>query len=311
MGIISQAVAQVQNLETRQLLSALFVSKDIVTDGQTFTGEHSVITSGHSFTQTIRIRNTDSVGWTGLKMVHVGGDSLGGTAESVAVPCTQPKGIAVISLPLKANKNLSQGAAQLGSWQLQDSRGNPITIQGLTYGLSKFNGKLEISITINPPPSSNTPNLANIAYQSGAYVNNNWGGQCTAFVSGRAREKGFSWTYSGGPGQAALDWATNNHKTVSLQIQATKGHPAIPAVPRANAIAVWTGHVAYVEAASGGNVTINEANVTSFSSYAGNNDPSGAWWGGGYDGNGPQTMTADHLATGRTGVGTFLGYIYL
>jgi len=135
----------------------------------------------------------------------------------------------------------------------------------------------------------------NAAYQGpdNPYAKSGYGGQCTSFVWGRVKEKlGISLPFT---------------KSAKYWWEDTKGLN-FGSSPRANAIAVWAGdstnpygHVAFVEAVSGNNITFNEANV---STYNGSN------FGGGYDGN-PETLNITNFEHRGTGVGQLLGYIYL
>ncbi len=120
-----------------------------------------------------------------------------------------------------------------------------------------------------------------------------FGGQCTAFAWGRAHEK------------LGIELNTVHHgKTWLDETNLPKGNTA-----QANAIAVWGGdsvnpygHVAFVEAVTGDNIIINEANVETFKKENGD-------WGGGYDGH-SKPLTTDEMKK-RPGAGDLLGYIYL
>ena len=126
------------------------------------------------------------------------------------------------------------------------------------------------------------------------FFTSGFGGQCTAFCWGRAKEKlGISLPFRG---NAQTWWSS------------AQGVYQTGSNPQANSIAVWSyaglGHVAFVEEVAGDQVTVNEANV---STYVNTN------WGGGYDGvtktRSAATWAARNL--GSSGATQFLGYIYL
>ena len=126
------------------------------------------------------------------------------------------------------------------------------------------------------------------------FFNAGHGGQCTSFCWGRAREKlGISLPFLGN----ALTWWN------SAQGVYQTGSEAQP-----NSIAVWSyngyGHVAFVEAVVGDQVTLTEANVSTYV----NTD-----WGGGYDGIPKTRSKADWTARnlGTAGLTQLMGYIYL
>lgn len=140
------------------------------------------------------------------------------------------------------------------------------------------------------------PNLGNPAYSSdNPLYNAGYGGQCTWFVWGRAKEKlGISLPME----DNADNWYSE-----------AQGHFSVGSSPQPNSIAVWAGsanypagHVAFVEDVGedgSGNpaVIINEAN---FNNY----EPTG----GGYNGS-PELVTINDMAT--RGPGNLDGYIYL
>ena len=139
--------------------------------------------------------------------------------------------------------------------------------------------------------STDYPNLSNPAYSTlNPFYQSGYGGQCTAFAWGRAKEKvGISLPFRG----HAVTW-WNGAANAGFQRGSS---------PRANSLAIWSygtyGHVAYVERVDGSNVIFNEAN---WSTYKATN------WGGGYDGS-PKTLTATGML--KRGNYTLLGYIYL
>jgi len=144
-------------------------------------------------------------------------------------------------------------------------------------------------IYASPETARDMPNLDSPCYKSdNIFAVGGYGGQCTAFVYGRAKEKlKIDIPFRAGAGQ----WWTECPK------YGVRGQ-----IPRADSIAVWvhgnSGHVAYVERVEGNKVFINEANVETFK---------GTQWGGGYDGKSKE-LTTDQM---KSHVGTLVGYIYL
>jgi surface antigen len=253
----------------------------------------------------------------------------------VPIPTTEPGDTVTVTVPLCAKASAaSPGAAQLAFWQIKNGSA-VVPISGLTYsawcpkvgttGIGYPQDKLWASITINPTSGPMLPDLASPAYTtSNPYATENLGGQCTAFVWGRAYELGFNLTtLLGTPtlnaGQPWIDAANAAYQAGRL--------PSAPDMtPSANSIAVWSGHVAYVESVTtkvvSGNTIVtggflNEANCTSYKKFADNNDPefpentdqSGPpVWGGGYDGKTePLSTVMNWLAAAHE---TFLGYIH-
>jgi surface antigen len=274
---------------------------------------HAVFMDGSSFTQQFRVQNTDNATWSGRYLLRVGAsDSLGGSANSIAIPSIAPGATATISLPLRAVKSYgdSKGAAQLGCWEMHSG---PSFSYPLVYINGVTNGRLWTSITITSNVyGPGIPRLNTWSYTStvNPYVNINYGGQCTAFVWGRAAEQlGVQLQVTSAAGQGWVNALTGAGKPYTIDM-----------TPKANSIAVWkdaygAGHVAYVEATNGSgntaNVLLNEANWKSYQSYASLHDVSGREWGGGYDGS-PQWLTHSDLVN-RTSPShiTFLGYIHL
>jgi len=140
-----------------------------------------------------------------------------------------------------------------------------------------------------------------------------YGGQCTAFCWGRAKEKLDIELGTEFYGHAQTWWSQRAYRS---------GLDPLP-----NSIAVWSyyvenatgtldhvGHVAFVEDVIDDNVKLNEANFRTYS-------PTNGDWGGGYDGSdgenaGPKTMKIGdmnpRLLNKRTGkTMELLGYIYL
>ena len=121
-------------------------------------------------------------------------------------------------------------------------------------------------------------------------------GQCTAFAWGRALDRlGISLSARG---DGSTWWETPDDNITQTSTD----------VPRANSIAVWGentsnphGHVAYVEEVDGDIIYINEANTNP--TYA-NTD-----LGGGY--NGYTRVFTQKEMEGRSGVGSWRGYLYL
>ena len=146
------------------------------------------------------------------------------------------------------------------------------------------------------PPIPPEPNLYSNSYNKtlNPFAQANLYGQCTWYAWGRANEV----TGKNIP-------CRNNAKTW-YDVARNNGY-SVGSVPKANSIAVWSkgeyGHVAYVEAVSGNNVTITESNwdrVTYGYQYT---IEDGIYYYSGY-----KTLTISQM-NGR--YGTLLGYIYL
>lgn len=141
------------------------------------------------------------------------------------------------------------------------------------------------------------PNLNNPAYSAASgnpFAKAGNGGQCTAFVWGRALEL---------TGQR-LD-TTKHGKYWYIQTNFKKGNS-----PKPRSIAVWDGventygHVAFVESViDNGSLIINEANVNSYRKEDKSN------YGGGYDGK-PKVLSPQQISY-RKSIGKLIGYIYL
>jgi surface antigen len=155
-----------------------------------------------------------------------------------------------------------------------------------------------------PLPQSSITNIGGLNLKSPAYTSENpfaqagYGGQCTAFVWGRALEvigKELDTTRN-------LDTARNGKYWFGMT-KLPKGQ-----TPKPKSVAVWGGdsissygHVAFVEDVdSDGNATINEANFRKYKSTI---------FGGGYDGS-PIKLSQQQMSY-RSGAGILLGYIYL
>ena len=147
-------------------------------------------------------------------------------------------------------------------------------------------------VSVGHPVSTDTSPAAYCGQNP--FFNSGFGGQCTAFCWGRAKEKlGLSLPFTG---NAQTWWST------------AQGLYQTGSDAQANSIAVWSyaglGHVAFVEEVIGDQVTLNEANIET---YDGTN------WGGGYDGvtktRSKATWAARNL--GSSGATQLLGYIYL
>ena len=276
-----------------QVTTANFVSKSVA--------DHTVVSYGSAFTQTFKLQNTGNTTWSGFKLVLVSASDHLGAASSVSVPTTAPGQTATINMSLQANKTSGSGAAQLAYWNLMNGS-TVIPIRGTSYSNSVAKNKVWTEITVDAPIGPGYPRLNTAGYGSAnPYVKDGYGGQCTAFVWGRVYEMGFSTQFppvSGDAGQPWIDAANNSAHRYTVS-----------PTPRANSIAVWSGHVAYVESVNGSTVVISEANRDSYNSYAAVNDPTGAYtWGGGYDGN-QKYLTVSSMKTynGQT----LLGYIYV
>ena len=200
------------------------------------------------------------------------------------------------------------GAAQLDVWELRNGSGQIVNVASTPTSRPTLQGRLWTSITINPSaPDSSWPRLSNTAYTTAnPYVTSSLGGQCTAYVWGRALEKvGKKIGITTAAGQVYKDTAVKLGYTVSK-------------TPKTNSIAVWkddkgSGHVAFVENVNGTRIAWTEANFGSYGSFASVNDPAGKTsadqWGGGFDGQ-VQSSSITSFENHSTGF-TFLGYIYL
>jgi surface antigen len=271
---------------------ALFVSKSIAT--------RQVTEEGSPFKQVIKLKNTGTTPWTGCVLARLATygpnkkatDALGATSDSVPVATTKPGETATIELSLKATKSdPKSGAAQSAPWELRRADGTkiPIMVDATTQAKA---GCVWTTVTVNPAPSPLTPDLKHAAYVDGAantYVKIGNGGQCTAFVYGRIKEK-LGVALEKLPGSA---FGSNNAGQKWIDQLTGPGKPcALSQAPRANSVAVWSltadpnqGHVAFVEGiAANGDVQYNEANWASWQSFASDNGPDSDTWGGGYDG---------------------------
>lgn len=297
--------------------TALFVSKTIAT--------RQVMSENAPFKQVIQLKNTGTDAWTGYKLVRLPTygtakkqtDLLGATVSTVAVPTTATGAIATIELNLKAVKsNPKSGAAQAAPWELQKADGTKVMILTNPTTPAK-GGNVWTVITINPMSGVNIPNLSNAAYTDltgNKYVAIGNGGQCTAFVYGRIKEK-LNISLDKVPG-AAFGCNAAGQKWID-QLTGPGRPYTFSQAPRANAIAVWTmntdpnqGHVAFVEGIDGsGNILLNEANGSSYASFAADNGPDSDTWGGGYDGRlkpVPGAAMSAHLGPQQS----LRGYIY-
>ncbi|HRH93555.1 MAG TPA: CHAP domain-containing protein [Candidatus Peribacteria bacterium] len=297
-------------------LGALFVSKSVATRQPV--GENT------PFTQTVVLKNMCPDAWTGCTMVRLASfgaankpaDLLGAASSSVAVPVTAAGATASINLSLKGVKsNPKSGAAQAAPWELRRPDGGKITIF-TAPGTPAKGGAVWTVVSLNPAAGNNLPDLRNAAYtdpSANLYVQIGNGGQCTAFVYGRIKEKlkidlrGVPTFGSNAAGQKWIDQLTGAGKPYQFS-----------AAPRANSIAVWTlnsdpnnGHVAFVEAVdAAGNIQLNEANGSSYASFAADNGPDSDTWGGGYDGrlkSVPAAQMNGHLGPAQS----LKGYIYV
>jgi|GEM_PF-2628989 len=272
--------------------SALFVSKSIAT--------RTVIPENAPFSQIIELQNIGKEEWKGYTLVRMktygtanaATDVLGAATDSVPVPTTKPGKTAVVTLTLKGVKsNPKSGAAQASPWELRKSDGTKVTIV-TSPGNPAKGGAVWTVVTLNPLPGPNLPNLRHPAYVNPAenkYVSIGYGGQCTAFVYARIKEKlnvdltkvsGATFG-SNAAGQKWIDQLTGPGKPYSLS-----------PTPKPHSVAVWClnadpnqGHIAFVESVDpNGKVSYNEANAISIGSFAASNGPDSDSWGGGYDG---------------------------
>jgi surface antigen len=293
--------------------AATFTSKSV--------SDHSVVNAGASFTQSFVFTNSGNTTWTGYTLVLVtAGDHLGAPA-SIAIPTTAPGATVTVTVPLQAVKTYAnEGASQLAFWEVRNGS-TVVPISGTSYTNSNGMAKNRVwtAITINPTSGPYLPNLAATEYTSSmnVYVPEGNGGECVAYVWGRADELlGIKLPWQANAGQP---WIT----------AAKKAGYKVDMTPTSNSIAVWVntvtgiGHVAYVEnvvtgaTASTTSVTISEANFTSYLDFADSNDPNNASntralvprWGGGYDG--VKTLTQTQMLTHTIRNLKLLGYIHL
>jgi len=153
-----------------------------------------------------------------------------------------------------------------------------------------------LSNELKAEAAATEPNWYGGAYTAGVnvYAMSSWFGQCTWYAWGRAYE------LTG----IKLPCRDDAHKWYS--IAANNGY-SVGAEPAENAIAVWSsgssGHVAYVEAVSGENVIISQANATNPIYIPKSKIEQGIAQ---YDGRMQLTKAAMKVK-----YGTLLGYIYL
>lgn len=285
--------------------TAAFVSKSVT--------DHSVFAPGAAFTQTFKFKNTGTSTWTGYNLVFVSGSDKLGVAASVAVPTAAPGATVTVNVPLQAvwTSGGSPGAAQLGYWQIR-SGSTVIPISGLAFNNPVAKDRVWTAITIDSPTGPGYPRLNSTGYANSVnpYFNIGNGGECTSFAWGRAYELwNIQLNVSSSAGQKWID--------------ALKGSYTVDKTPSANSIAVWSGHVAYVERVTGSGdsatLYLTEANFLSFGKYADLNDPQNTqdpnatkpWWGGGLEyGGSTKSITASEMNSRIKGQ-TFLGYIHL
>ena len=141
----------------------------------------------------------------------------------------------------------------------------------------------------NPQPgfaASDYPNPANPAYSSPPNpFSGGLHGECTWYVWGRTLEKLGIPLGSEFRGDAGSWYAESTY-------------PKDPNIPKPNSIAVWTGHVAFVEEVNGDNVTFTDAN------YLINAGPATD-----HKIHGPTTLTTAQMRA--KGSGAFEGYVYV
>lgn len=199
------------NVNISQCLSTLIISIILLTtftsgiaaavDSATFIEENypdwSVVDSGTSFTKTWKFQNSGTENWVGYTFNFARGDQLGGTNVD-PITQTAPGEFVEISVPLTAPPSPTT-AAKTGHWDILDENSNKVT-----------GGQVTVSVFINPTPGPNIPDLSKPShsrkdysyfYNGENYIGVNpfpWGGQCTAFVWGRANEKlGETYIFSG------------------------------------------------------------------------------------------------------------------
>ncbi len=309
-----------ESLETRAMLAAAspaatFVSKSVA--------DHAVVDAGNSFTESFTFLNSGKTTWSGYHLVLLSsGDHLG-APSSVPISTTPPGGTVTVTVPLDAVETYSdEGASQLAFWNIMTASNAVVPISGTSYTNSNrvAANRVWTSITINP---TSGPNLAAPEYTDGSGITNVYvpegnGGECVAYVWGRAYElTGVKLPWQANAGQPWITAAT----AAGFQVDMT---------PTNNSIAVWTnlntgiGHVAYVEGvvpgatASTTTVSITEANYADYLDFAAVNDPNNALdlnaliphWGGGYDGP-PEAFTQTQMLNHNYPVYQLLGYIHL
>ena len=282
-----------------------------------------MVDDGNSFTQSFTFINSGRTTWSGYNLVLLSsGDHLGAPA-SVPISTTPPGGKVTVTVPLEAMETYAyEGASQLAFWNIVTASHAVVPIRGTSYTNSNrvALNRVWTSITINP---TSGPNLASAEYTDGPGITNPYvpegnGGECVAYVWGRAYElTGAKLPWQANAGQP---WITAA-KAAGYQVSMT---------PTSNSIAVWTnvrtglGHVAYVEGvvpgatASTTIVSITESNYADYLDFAAVNDPGNArnpnalipHWGGGYDGP-PEAFTQTQMLTHNYPQYKLLGYIHL
>lgn len=309
-----------ESLEARAMLSAASPAATLVSKS---VADHAVVDAGESFTQTFTFLNSGKTTWSGYTLVLLtSGDHLGAPA-SVPIGTTAPGAKVTVTVPLEAVATYAgEGASQLSFWNIETASKTVVPISGTSY--TNPNGvavnRVWTAITINP---SSGPNLASPEYTDGSGITNPYvpegnGGECVAYVWGRAYElTGVQLPWQANAGQP---WITAA-KAAGYQVNMT---------PTSNSIAVWTnvdtgiGHVAYVESVVSGataattTVSITESNYADYLDFAAVNDPNNArnpnalvpHWGGGYDGP-PETFTETQMLTHNYPEYKLLGYIQL
>jgi surface antigen len=310
---------RIENLETRAMLAASpaasFVSKSVA--------DHAVVDADSAFTQNLTFTNSGNTTWSGYNLVLLSsGDHLG-APTSVPISTTPPGGKVTVSVPLQAVPTYSgEGASQLAFWNIKTASNAIVPISGISYTNSNrvAANRVWTSITINPTsgPDLSTPEYTDGPGITNPYVPEGNGGECVAYVWGRAYElTGTKLSWQANAGQP---WITDA-KAAGYQVNMT---------PTSNSIAVWTnprtglGHVAYVEGVVPGAtaattiVSITESNYADYMDFAAVNDPNNArnasalipHWGGGYDGP-PEAFTQTQMLTHNYPQYKLLGYIHL
>jgi len=143
------------------------------------------------------------------------------------------------------------------------------------------------------------------------YYKSGFGGQCTAYVWGRAYERnsGLWLITKGNAYPSAKFWWSGTTPTSTSGLSANIKHVESQQ-PAANSLAIWAGdstnthgHIAYVESWDGTSVSFTEANIKTFSSTK---------YGGGVDDEGRvKKLSLSSFRSRGKGIGALLGFVHL